>query len=129
MSETSQEKDQAIQKRAYKLLAYILEHRLDASLGQFQEILDSLLLGVGSSMSAAKRYRLKCLKVAQPFLTLDCAYIFTRRIKLASQLHLAHHFPCLALSIQHTSSVIFVAQSLSRIVLRSKPFQTKILSV
>lgn len=58
-----QEKDQAIQKRAYKLLAYILEHRSDASINQFQEILDSLLLGVASSMSAAKRYRLKCLKV------------------------------------------------------------------
>ncbi len=59
-----QEKDQAIQKRAYKLLAYILEHRLDASLSNFQEILDSLLLGVATSMSAAKRYRLKCLKVS-----------------------------------------------------------------
>lgn len=58
-----QEKDQAIQKRAYKLLAYILEQRRDVLLSNFQDILDSLLLGVASSMSAAKRYRLKCLKV------------------------------------------------------------------
>jgi hypothetical protein len=58
-----QEKDQAVQKRAYKLLAYILEERQDFALTHFQEILDSLLLGVASSMSAAKRYRLRCLQV------------------------------------------------------------------
>lgn len=59
-----QEKDQAVQKRAYKMLAYILEQREDFALSHFQEVLDSLLLGVASSMSAAKRYRLKCLQVS-----------------------------------------------------------------
>ncbi len=58
-----QEKDQAVQKRAYKLLAYILEQRKDFAAANFQDILDSLLLGVASSMSAAKRYRLRCLQV------------------------------------------------------------------
>ena len=58
-----QEKDQAVQKRAYKLLTYILEERQDFALAHFQDILDSLLLGVASSMSAAKRYRLRCLQV------------------------------------------------------------------
>jgi len=60
-----QEKDQAVQKRAYKLLAYILEQRQDFAVAHFQEILDSLLLGVASSMSAAKRYRLRCLQVSE----------------------------------------------------------------
>lgn len=59
----AQEKDQAVQKRAYRLLAYILEQRENFARENFQEILDSLLLGVASSMSAAKRYRLQCLQV------------------------------------------------------------------
>ena len=54
-----------MQKRAYKLLTYILEERQDFALAHFQDILDSLLLGVASSMSAAKRYRLRCLQVFQ----------------------------------------------------------------
>ena len=52
-----------MQKRAYKLLAYILEERQDFGRQNFQEVLDSLLLGVASSMSAAKRFRLRCLQV------------------------------------------------------------------
>jgi len=40
-----------------------LEERQDFAVSHFQEILDSLLLGVASSMSAAKRYRLRCLQV------------------------------------------------------------------
>ena len=63
MSIATQEKDQAVQKRAYKLLAYILEERQDFGGQNFQEVLDSLLLGVASSMSAAKRFRLRCLQV------------------------------------------------------------------
>lgn len=60
-----QEKDQAVQKRAYRLLAYILEEREDFVRGNFQEVLDALLLGVASSFSAAKRYRLRCLQVSR----------------------------------------------------------------
>lgn len=58
-----QGKDQAVQKRAYRLLAYILEQREVYAKANFQDLLDTLLEGVKSSMSAAKRYRLRCLKV------------------------------------------------------------------
>ena len=64
-----QEKDQAIQKRAYRLLAYVLEERKDYAFAHLQEVIDNLLLGVASSMSAAKKYRLRCLKV-QPIFSL-----------------------------------------------------------
>ncbi len=57
-----QERDQAVQKKAYKVLAYICEHRPDFLLPHFGEVLAELQAGVTSSMSAAKRFRLRCLK-------------------------------------------------------------------
>ena len=51
-----------MQKKAYKVLAYICEHRQDFLLPHFGEVLAELQAGVTSSMSAAKRFRLRCLK-------------------------------------------------------------------
>ena len=51
-----------MQKKAYKLVAYICEHRADFLRANCQDMTDCLLAGVITSMSAAKRYRLSCLK-------------------------------------------------------------------
>ncbi|KAK9815144.1 hypothetical protein WJX73_008694 [Symbiochloris irregularis] len=58
-----QERDQALQKRAYKLLAHACNARGPAyPRAHLQPLLDALLAGVGTAMSAAKRWRLDCLK-------------------------------------------------------------------
>ena len=57
-----QERDQAVQKKAYKLIAYVCEYRPDFLHANCQDITDCLLAGVVTSMSAAKRCRLRCLK-------------------------------------------------------------------
>jgi hypothetical protein len=53
-----------VQKRAYKLLAYITAKRRDFTLPNLREVMETLLGGVTSSLSAAKRYRLACLQAA-----------------------------------------------------------------
>lgn len=53
-----------MQKRAYKLLAYITARRRDFTLPAVREVVEALLEGVTSSLSAAKRYRLACLQAA-----------------------------------------------------------------
>ena len=60
----AQERDQAVQKRAYKALAFICSARHDFTGPHLKEVLETLLAGVTSSLSAAKRYRLQCLQVA-----------------------------------------------------------------
>lgn len=57
-----QERDQAVQKKAYKLVAYICEQRPDFLQQHCQDLLDCMLAGVVTSISAAKQYRLRCLK-------------------------------------------------------------------
>ena len=57
-----QERDQAVQKKAYKLVAYICEQRPDFVQQNCQDLLDCMLAGVVTSISAAKQYRLRCLK-------------------------------------------------------------------
>ena len=57
-------KDPAIQKKSYKILAYLCESRLDFVQPHFQEVLQVLLQGTATAVSAAKRYRLRCLKAA-----------------------------------------------------------------
>lgn len=57
-----QERDQAVQKKAYKLVAYICEQRPDFLKQHCQDLLDCMLAGVVTSISAAKQYRLRCLK-------------------------------------------------------------------
>lgn len=52
-----------MQKRAYKILAFICAARHDFTLPHLKEVLEMLLSGVTSSLSAAKRYRLQCLQV------------------------------------------------------------------
>ncbi|GAB4822579.1 hypothetical protein N2152v2_009625 [Parachlorella kessleri] len=57
-----QEKDPAVQKKAYKILAYICEHRGAYMEAHFQDVLETVVAGMATSVSAAKRYRLRCLK-------------------------------------------------------------------
>lgn len=59
-----QERDQAVQKRAYKILAFICAARQDFAAPHLAEVLAMLLSGVTSSLSAAKRHRLRCLQVS-----------------------------------------------------------------
>ena len=49
-----QERDQAVQKRAYRLLAYILRERADFAHANFQSILDALLAGLNAPSSQAR---------------------------------------------------------------------------
>lgn len=60
----TKEKDPAIQKKAYKILAYMCESRPDFVQPHFQGVLQVLLEGTATAVSAAKRYRLRCLKAA-----------------------------------------------------------------
>ena len=53
-----------MQKRAYKILAFICLARRDFTVPHLKEVLETLLSGVTSSLSAAKRYRLQCLQVS-----------------------------------------------------------------
>ncbi|KAK9818389.1 hypothetical protein WJX72_011834 [[Myrmecia] bisecta] len=59
-----QERDQAVQKKAYRVLAYICEQRPDFLQPKFGDMVELLLAGMATSLSAAKRYRLRCLKAA-----------------------------------------------------------------
>ncbi|PRW60392.1 ARM repeat superfamily [Chlorella sorokiniana] len=59
-----QEKDAAVQKKSYKVLAYLCEARPDFLQPHFQEVVDALLAAQGCALSAAKRNRLRCLKAA-----------------------------------------------------------------
>jgi ribosomal RNA-processing protein 12 len=60
----TKEKDPSAQKKAYKVLAYVLESRMDFAGPHFQELVCVLLEGSQTAVSAAKRYRLRCLKAA-----------------------------------------------------------------
>jgi hypothetical protein len=57
-----QSRDQALQKHGYKVLAYLCRHREDFFRADFQKIVDALLGGVATSLSAPKRFRLMCLQ-------------------------------------------------------------------
>lgn len=60
----TKEKDPAIQKKSYKIIAYLCESRQDFVLPHFADVLRILLEGTGTAVSAAKRYRLRCLKAS-----------------------------------------------------------------
>lgn len=60
----AEEREPALQKKGYKIMAYILESRADITQPQFQQLIEWLLLNVTTSLSAAKRYRLRCIKEA-----------------------------------------------------------------
>lgn len=59
-----QERDQAVQKKAYKLLAHVCEHRQDFLAEHFGDVLEALVTGMPTALSAAKRHRLRCLQVS-----------------------------------------------------------------
>jgi ribosomal RNA-processing protein 12 len=60
----TKEKDPAIQKKSYKIIAYLCESRQDFVHPHFTDVLGVLLQGTGTAVSAAKRYRLRCLKAS-----------------------------------------------------------------
>jgi ribosomal RNA-processing protein 12 len=60
----TKEKDPAVQKKSYKIIAYLCESRQDFVHPHFTDVLDVLLRGTSTAVSAAKRYRLRCLKAA-----------------------------------------------------------------
>ena len=53
-----------MQKKAYKLLAHICEHRQDFLAEHFGDVLEALVTGMPTALSAAKRHRLRCLQVS-----------------------------------------------------------------
>lgn len=53
------EQEAAVQKKAYKVLAYVCERRPAYLRAHFQELLELLLAGSAVSLSAARRYRLR----------------------------------------------------------------------
>ena len=53
------EREAALQKNSYKVLAYICERRPTYLRAHLQELLELLLAGTTASLSAAKRYRLR----------------------------------------------------------------------
>ena len=53
-----------MQKKSYKVLAYLCEQRPDFLDPHFQEVVEALLAAAPASLSAAKRNRLRCLKAA-----------------------------------------------------------------
>ncbi len=60
----TKEKDPAVQKKSYKIMAYLCESRPDFSEPNFAAVLSALADGTATAVSAAKRYRLRCLKAA-----------------------------------------------------------------
>lgn len=72
-----------MQKKAYKLIAYICHHRPDFLKANCQDVTECLLAGVVTSMSAAKRYRLRCLK----------ALILLLQGDEAPEIHMPHSMP------------------------------------
>ncbi|KAK9864417.1 hypothetical protein WJX84_009705 [Apatococcus fuscideae] len=59
-----QERDQAVQKKAYKLLAHVCEQRQDFLAEHFGDVVEVLVAGMPAALSAAKRHRLRCLQVS-----------------------------------------------------------------
>ncbi len=60
----SQAKQPAIQKKAYKLLAYLCESRPSFISTHANDVVETLIASFPSAQSASKRYRLRCLRVA-----------------------------------------------------------------
>ncbi|CAD7700237.1 unnamed protein product [Ostreobium quekettii] len=56
-----QDKDAAVQKKGYKLLAYITNERKHFLLQNFQDVVGTVLGGGSTCLSPAKRFRLQCL--------------------------------------------------------------------
>ncbi|KAL4855011.1 RRP12-like protein [Chlorella vulgaris] len=58
----TKEKDASVQKKCYKVLAYLCEQRPDFLQAHFQQVVSALADARAASLSAAKRNRLRCLK-------------------------------------------------------------------
>jgi ribosomal RNA-processing protein 12 len=56
------EKDPAVQKKAYKILHHLIEHRPDFYTANFEGIVEQLLQGSDRAISASRGFRIKCLK-------------------------------------------------------------------
>lgn len=60
----AEEREPSLQKKGYKVLAYVLESRPDYTEVHFEAMVNWLVQGVTTSVSAAKRFRLRCLRSA-----------------------------------------------------------------
>jgi hypothetical protein len=58
------EREPSLQKKSYKVLAYICERRPAYLRAHLQELLELLLAGAAAGLSAAKRYRLRWASAA-----------------------------------------------------------------
>jgi len=56
------ERDPAVQKKAYKLLHYLVEYRPDFYGQDFEAVVERILQGGTTAMSASRGFRIKCLK-------------------------------------------------------------------
>eukprot|EP00798_Chlamydomonas_sp_ICE-L_P031076 gene31076-6203_t len=63
----------AVQKKSYKVLAYICEQRPEFMCTHLADIMQQVVSSTGASLSASKRFRLRCLKsLALILSTPDC---------------------------------------------------------
>ncbi|GMH32215.1 hypothetical protein BSKO_00049 [Bryopsis sp. KO-2023] len=58
---TMEVKHVGIQKRAYKLMAYIVNHREEFLAQKLEELVEKMRAGLTTCMSPAKRFRIQCL--------------------------------------------------------------------
>ena len=85
------ERDPAVQKKAYKLLQYLVEHRPDFYSQDFESLVERILQGSTTAMSASRGFRIKCLKSVILHLLTDQQNIDVSKVPFAaSEVHGAH---------------------------------------
>jgi ribosomal RNA-processing protein 12 len=62
VSNDMDERDPAVQKKAYKIFQYLMEHRPDFYAQDFEGLIERTLQGGATAMSASRGFRIKCLK-------------------------------------------------------------------
>ena len=62
VSNDMDERDPAVQKKAYKIFQYLVEHRPDFYGLDFEGLIERTLQGGATAMSASRGFRIKCLK-------------------------------------------------------------------
>lgn len=62
VSNDMDERDPAVQKKAYKIFQYLVEHRPDFYGDDFEGLIERILQGGATAMSASRGFRIKCLK-------------------------------------------------------------------
>lgn len=62
VSKDIDERDPAVQKKAYKILQYLVEHRADFYGQDFEGLVERILQAGSTAMSASRGFRIRCLK-------------------------------------------------------------------